>query len=189
MFSEEQIKAYKSIKAPEGLRGDSIGAASEYARKHKERLLRIRAYSGIAACFILVVAIGFFSMNATAGATAPVLYFDGNAVSVNEISVPSPRTVSYSIDGQVAVMLELKSKSTATVLAENSFLWLDDSEETVTEFEFKGKTRFQWLATASEDAQFILRVSDADHSLVYILRYDAETLLWTISERPAQNNN
>jgi len=107
MFSEEQVKAYKSITAPEELRSRVIASAPK--KKSRSAVYR---YAGLAACLAVIIAVSlvFTSMGSV------TVYTDGQEITENGVPVYSAVS-AMSARGLFGIKLEAELEGKTVISA------------------------------------------------------------------------
>ena len=177
MFSEEEIKAYKSVKAPGVLREKVLSSREKTSQKP---LISSRKLSLVAACLIAVVGIGFTGRYA--GHT-PEIYFENVALK-NGASVEESGSVSVfsRMAPVLSVPLSLETESTAEISVSVGVVKTIDGNPTVKIPE--GREDVIWeVPLPDPEKTYEMEVKEKNKRLRICLEYQKETNTWVISRK------
>lgn len=176
MFSEEQVKAYKSIKAPDELY-ERVLTACETPVKKKNNIYK---FSSLAACLavFIAVAIVFGAAGFSGGTTVNI---NGSALSASPIALPvsaaeaSARTVS-------GIQLEADVEKNSDIYTSDGNVYIYDTE---TDEELYGnitaeKVTLVWdIIPENTEKTYVLTIENSRGATEVTLLFD-ETAGWQI---------
>ena len=117
MFSEEQVKAYKNITAPEELRSSVLKAVGTQRKKSGTKVYR---YAGVAACLAVIIALSLV-FGSLGGIN---VYSDGQIIT--ESGVPVYSAVSaMSARGMFGINLEAELDGKTVISSSEGNVYVD----------------------------------------------------------------
>lgn len=179
MFSENQIKAYKSISAPDELRQKILGM-EKTEKKSGFKMRNIGIYAA-AACLVLVVSLsGLFGGNDfTASLGGQEIGKDAVAVQPDSgIAMLDARAAS-----ELSLDIEVETDQAAEVTVSAGSVQISDYDtgEVKENAEASGKNIVRWtIINADENETYEMRFDfNRGKSTEIILEYDREAMCWT----------
>lgn len=179
MFSENQIKEYKSISAPEELR-QKVLSMKKAEKKQAFKVRNIGIYAA-AACLVLVISLsGVFGGNDFSAS------FNGQKLDSGAVTVQTDSGIAMldarSLD-ELSVDIEIETSKNAEIEVSDGSIQISDTEtgEVSDNTSFKGKKIVRWtIANADESETYEMTVTFKNGKTETItLEYDRQAQCWT----------
>ena len=179
MFSENQIKEYKSISAPEELR-QKVLSMKKAEKKQAFKVRNIGIYAA-AACLVLVLSLSGIFGNGDISAS-----LNGKPLGDEAVSVQSDSSIAMldarSLD-ELSVDIEIETGKNAEIEVSDGSIQISDTEtgEVSENTSFKGKKIVRWsIPNADESRAYEMTVTFKNGKTETItLEYDRDAMCWT----------
>ena len=159
MFTDKELQAYNSIKAPEEL----------YQRLTKIKVPRkntLRIITALAACLILVITSVFIF-----GGKSSIIV-NGQPLDDSVVFYDTTAAQARCVSSEISVPIEIKADSMTEISVSNGFVLVDGGEPTK-EITISSDEKLRWeINVADNDGVFEMRVKDKKGTSKILLNYD-----------------
>ena len=172
MFSEEQVKSYKNITAPENLRQRVIDSAPS----NKKRFNPVMKGASLAACLALIIAVSLV-LGSMGGLT---VYTNGQVIT--EDGVPVYSAVSaMSARGMFGINLEAELSEKTFVSSKDGNVYIYGEDGTVSEGETEGgKVTIVWDIVPTDTEKTYVLTFESSRGATEITLLFNETAGWML---------
>ena len=157
MFSDNEIKAYRSIKAPEGI-------YEKLSRPQRSYADTLRIITAVAACFVLVISAVFVFKGEND------VIVNGQKLNGSVVFYDTSSAMARSVSSTISVPLEFKVSDKTTVSALQGSISVDG--EPKTEVEILKSEVIWWEVPTDKDEVFKLLVTDKKGVKTISLKYE-----------------
>lgn len=179
MFNNEDIKAYREISAPEGLRERVMASARETKKKPMILSAPIRSISAIAACLVFAVLVMIPAM--TGGGSQ--IYFDGERIGTEGIALVAENDGIMPIEARAMgldVSLTLDSDGECSVRVSEGRVGDIRMSYIGSEVNVLGDAELRWIIDLPDtEKTYFMTVETEDESFTLNLEFGEDG--WKIS--------
>lgn len=179
MFNNEDIKAYREISAPEGLRERVMASARETKKKPMILSAPIRSISAIAACLVFAVLVMIPAM--TGGGSQ--IYFDGEEIDGGGIALASENAGIIPFEARamgLEISLKLEADGECDVKVSEGRVGDIDHSYVGSEARVDGDAELLWVIDLPDtEKTYFMTVETEDESFTLNLEFGEDG--WKIS--------